>query len=64
MRIPFFSLFLARKHKIINSRRKPNNITIKNTLINLNMICPNIFLGSFNKHSFKTKIQFLIKNKS
>ena len=52
MRTPFSSSSLARKHTIINSRRKPNNITIKNTVINLNMISPNIFLASFNKRSF------------
>ena len=52
MRTPFSSSSLARKQTIINSRRKPNNITIKNTVINLNMISPNIFLASFNKRSF------------
>ncbi len=52
MRTPFSSSSLARKQTIINSRRKPNNITIKNTVINLNMISPNIFLASYNKRSF------------
>ncbi len=46
MRIPLNTLI--RKHNLITSKRKPN-ITIKNTVINVNMFAPNSIITSFTR---------------
>ncbi len=48
MRIPLNTLI--RKHNLITSKRKPN-ITIKNTVINVNMFAPNSIITSFTRKS-------------